>query len=92
MSQKAVEIKQLSPRLAGEWFGIPNITVSWHVAKKYAQFGTVRPSRHVAKKYAQFGTVRSAVGAVLGEGRQKSIVRSCECFLSRLWSFNIDTY
>ena len=41
VSQKAVEIKQLSPRWAGEWFGIPNTTVSWHVAKKYAKFGTV---------------------------------------------------
>ena len=40
----AVEIKQLSPRLAGEWFGIPNTTVIRHVAKKYAKFGTVRPA------------------------------------------------
>ena len=62
VSQKAVEIKQLSPKLAGEWFGIPNTTVIRHVAKKYAKFGIVRP----------------AVGAVLGEGRQKSIVRSCQ--------------
>ena len=44
VSQKAVEIKQLSPRLAGEWFGIPNTTVIRHVAKKYAEFGTVRLS------------------------------------------------
>ena len=44
VSQKAVEIKQLSPRLAGEWYGIPNTTVSRHVAKKYAKFGTVRPA------------------------------------------------
>ena len=35
MSQKAVETKQLSPRLAGEWFGIPNTT---------AKFGTGRPA------------------------------------------------
>ena len=48
MFPKAVEIKQLSPRLAGEWFD--NTTVSRHVAKKYARFGTVRP----------------AVGAMLG--------------------------
>ena len=58
---KAVEIKQMSPRLAGEWFGIPNTTVS----------------RHVAKKYAKFETVRLAVGVVFGVGRQKSIVRFC---------------
>ena len=62
VSQKAVEIKQLSPRLAGEWFAIPNTTVIRHVTKKYAKFGTVRP----------------AVGAALGEGRQKSIVWSCQ--------------
>ena len=62
VSQKAVETKQLSPRLAGEWFDIPDTTVC----------------RHVAKKYAKFGTVRLVVGAVLGEGRQKSIVRSCQ--------------
>ena len=55
-SQKAVEIKQLSPRLAGEWFGIPNTTVSWHVAKKYAKFGAIR----------------LAVSAVVGEGAQKN--------------------
>ena len=42
VSQKAVKIKQLSPRLAGEWFGIPNTTVIRHVAKKYAKFRTVR--------------------------------------------------
>ena len=56
VSQNVVETKQLSPRLAGEWFDIPDTT-------------SVR--RHVAKKYAKFG-------AVLGEGRQKSIVRSCQ--------------
>ena len=33
VSQKAVETKQLSPRLAGEWFGIPDTTVCRHVAK-----------------------------------------------------------
>ena len=60
VSQKAVETKQLSPRLAGEWFDIPDTTVC----------------RHVAKKYAKFGAARLAVGAVLGEGRQKSIVQS----------------
>ena len=77
VSQKAVEIKQLSPRLTGEWFHIPNTTVSWHVAKKYAKIGAVR----------------LAVGAVLGEGRQKSIVYGLvSCFLNRLWSFNMDTY
>ena len=27
VSQKAVETKQLSPRLTGEWFGIPDTTV-----------------------------------------------------------------
>ena len=43
LSQKAVETKQLSPRLAGpEWFGIPDTTVCRHVAKKYAKFGAVR--------------------------------------------------
>ena len=57
-----MEIKQLSPRLAGEWFVIPNTTVSRHVAKKYANVGTVGP----------------AVGAVLGERRQKNIVWSCQ--------------
>ena len=62
MSQKAVETKQLSPRLAGEWFGILNTTVYRHVAKKYAKFGAGRP----------------AVGAVLGEGGQKIIARSCQ--------------
>ena len=35
-------------------------------------------SRHVAKMYAKFGTVGPAVGAVLGEGRQKNIVWSCQ--------------
>ena len=40
--QKAVKTKQLSPRLAGEWFGIPDTTVCQHVAKKYAKFGAVR--------------------------------------------------
>ena len=64
VSQKAVETKQLSPRLAGEWLGIPNTTVYLHVAKKYAKFGAGRP----------------AVGAVLGEGGQKSIVQSCQLF------------
>ena len=34
MSQKAMETKQLSPRLAGEWFGIPITTVYQHVAMK----------------------------------------------------------
>ena len=56
VSQKAVEIKQLSPRLAEEWFGIPNTTVS----------------QHVAKKYAKFGAVRLAVGAAVGERVQKN--------------------
>ena len=42
VSQKAVEVKQFSPRLAGEWFGIPNTTVCLHVAKKYAKFGAGR--------------------------------------------------
>ena len=40
VSQKAVETKQLSPRLAGEL--IPDTTVCRHVAKKYAKFGAVR--------------------------------------------------
>ena len=62
VSQKPVEIKQMSPTLAEEWFGIPNTTVSLHVAKKYAKFGTIR----------------LAVGEVLGKGRQKSTVRSCK--------------
>ena len=57
-----METKQLSPRLAGEWFGVPDTTVS----------------RHVAKKYANFGTVRLAFGAVVGEGVQKIIVRCCQ--------------
>ena len=59
VSQKAVETKQLSPRLVGEWFGIPNTTVYLHVAKKDAKFAAGR----------------LAVGAVLGEGVQKIIVR-----------------
>ena len=42
MSQKAVETKRLSPRLPGEWFGIPNTTVYLHVAKNYAKFGAGR--------------------------------------------------
>ena len=42
VSQKAVETKQLSPRLAEEWFGIPHNTVCRHVAKKYAKFEAVR--------------------------------------------------
>ena len=66
-AQKAVETKQLSPRLAGEWFRIPNTAVSRHVAKKYAKFGTVRP----------------VVSAVLGEGGQKSLYGLVSCFLSR---------
>ena len=52
MTQKAVETKQLSPRLVGDWFGIPNSTAY----------------RHLAKKYPKFGGGRLAVGAVLGEG------------------------
>ena len=62
VSQKAVETKQLSPRLAGKWFGIPDTTVC----------------RHVAKKYTKYGAVRLAVGAVVGEGVQKIIVRCCQ--------------
>ena len=38
MSQKAVETKQLSPRLAGEWFGIP-LLLSTGV---YTELGTGR--------------------------------------------------
>ena len=58
-----METKQLSPRLTGgEWFGIPNTTVS----------------RHVAKKYTKFGAVRLAVGAMVGEGVQKINVRCCK--------------
>ena len=76
MSQKAVETKQLSPRLAGEWFDIPHTTVCWHVAKKYAKFGAVR----------------LAVGAVLGEGRQKGIVRSCQLLPQQSWGFNMHSY
>ena len=67
MSPKAVETKQLSPRLAGEWLGIPNTTVC----------------RHVAKKYAKFGAVRLAVGTVVGEGRQKILVRCCQLLLQQ---------
>ena len=70
-SQNAVETKELSPRSAGEWFGIPKTTVYWHVAKKYAKLGVGRP----------------AVGAVLGEGGQKSIVQSCQCMgVSNCWN------
>ena len=32
----------------------------------------------VGMYYAKLGRVRPAVGAVVGEGRQKSIVRSCQ--------------
>ena len=76
VSQKAVETKQLSPRLAGEWFGIPNAT----------------DCRRVAKEYAKFGAGRPAVGAVLGEGVQKILYGVVSCFLSRLWGFNMHTY
>ena len=76
MSQKAVEVKQLSPRLEGEWFGIHYTTVCLHVAKKYAKFGAGR----------------LGVGAVLGEGVQKIIDGLVSCFLSRLWGLNIHTY
>ena len=68
VSQKAVEIKQLSPRLAGEWFGIPNTTVCWHVAKKYAKFGTVD---------------LLSVQCLVKEGR-KALYSLVSCFLSRL--------
>ena len=34
VSQKVVETKQLSLRLAGEWFGITNTAVCRHVGKK----------------------------------------------------------
>ena len=67
VSQKAMETKQLSPRLAGEWFGIPNTTVYLHVAKKYAKLGAGR----------------LAVGAVLGEGVQKIIVWCCQLLLQQ---------
>ena len=67
VSQKAVKTKQLSPRLAGEWFDIPDTTVCWHVAIKDAKFGAVR----------------LAVGAVVGEGRQKIIVRYCQLLLQQ---------
>ena len=66
VSQNVVETKQLSPRLAKEWFDIPDTTVCRHVAK-----------------YAKFGAVRVSVGAVLGEGRQKSIVWSCQLLLQQ---------
>ena len=59
MSQKA---NQLSPRLAGEWLGIPSTTVYLHVAKKYAKFEAGR----------------LAVGAVLGEGGQETTAQSCQ--------------
>ena len=61
MSKKAVETKQLNPRLAGEWFGIPSTAVYWHV----------------------FEAGRPAVGAVLGEGGQKSSYGLVSCFLSK---------
>ena len=62
-----METKQSSPRLAGEWFGIPNTTVYLHVAKKYANLGAGR----------------LAVGAVLGEGVQKLTVRYCQLLLQQ---------
>ena len=71
-----MEIKQLSPRLAGEWFGIPNTTVSLHAAKKYAKFGTVD---------------LLSVQCLVKEGR-KALYNLVSCFFSRLWSFNMDTY
>ena len=45
----------------------------------------------VGMYYAKLGTVRPAVGAVVGEGRQKSIVRSCQLLPQQAWSFNNDT-
>ena len=60
-SQKGVETKQLTLRLAGERFGIPKTTVYRHVARKYAEFGAGRP----------------AIGTVLDEKGQKSIVWPC---------------
>ena len=65
-SLKAVESKQLSPRLAGESLGMPNTTVYLHVAKTYAKFGAGR----------------LAITAVLGEGVQKSLYGVVGCFLS----------
>ena len=55
VSQKAVKTKQLSLRLAGEWFGIPNTTLYRHVLKKYAKFGAGRAAfgaggqKHIAQ-------------------------------------------
>ena len=56
-----MENKHLSPRLAVKWFGMLSTTVYRHVAIRYA---------------TKFGAGRVVVGAVFGEGRQKSIVRS----------------
>ena len=63
VSQTAVETKHLTLRLAGEWFGILKTTVY----------------PHVARKYAKFEAGRSAIGVVLSEKGQKSIV----------WSFQL---
>ena len=73
VSQNVVETKQLSPRLAGEWFDIPD---------------TTSVCRHVAKKYVKFGAARLAVGAVVKEGR-KALYSLVSCFPSRLWGFNM---
>ena len=62
VKQQRTAVSQLSPRLAGEWFGMPNTTIYLHVSKKYAKF--------------EAGGL--AVGAVLGEKVQKIIQRRCQ--------------
>ena len=52
---ESCETKELTLRLAKEWFGIPKTTVYQHIARKYAKFGAGRPG----------------VGAVLDERTEK---------------------
>ena len=64
VSQKAVETKQLSLRLAGEWFGIPNTTAVYlHVAKKYAKFGA---GRLAEGRKSLYGVVSCFLGRLWG--------------------------
>ena len=50
------------------------------MAEKWLAYSVPLSIGHVAKKHTKFGVGRFAVSAVLGEGGQKSILRSCQCF------------
>ena len=71
-----METKQLSPRLAGEWFGIPNTTV-YLCSKIYAKFGAGR---------LVGGVLGEEVQKIIDD------VVSCFLMISRLWGFNMDTW